>query len=165
MSKPTSAPTAEMPANTSSNKSTPMLTIAAPKNVTKWVLLIVVTFAVIVGIMLLVASVKRDRAKVAQAMPQYQQQTTTIPLASSPQSSWPKLVLAADGRSENIPIPPGMRIVMSGNGFVLHTMYTDGHECSFEESGVCPVGAYTGSYAKNKVSETNIVAYAFAPIE
>lgn len=86
-----------------------------------------------------------------------------IPLASSPQSSWPKLAIPANGKSERIPVPPGMRIVMAGNKFLLHNVYRDGNECSFNQS--CPdIGAVAGNYATNEAQETNIVAYAFAPI-
>ncbi|MCR4276083.1 MAG: hypothetical protein NUV90_01730 [Candidatus Parcubacteria bacterium] len=86
-----------------------------------------------------------------------------VPLASSPQSSWPKLVIPANGKSERIPVPPGMRIVMAGNKFLLHNVYRNGNECSFNQS--CPdVGAVAGNYATNEAQETNIVAYAFAPI-
>ncbi len=64
-----------------------------------------------------------------------------------------------------IPVPVGMHIVMVGNRFVLHTVYVDGHDCSFEESGPCPAGAYAGNYTVNKAAETNIVSYAFAPMD
>jgi len=89
---------------------------------------------------------------------------TVVPLASTSPSSWPKLVIPARGRSELVPIPLNMRIVMDGDQFDLHTVYTDGRDCSFKESGICPLGAYVGSYAVNKASETNVVSYAFAPI-
>lgn len=87
-----------------------------------------------------------------------------VPLASSPQSSWSKLAIPALGRSEQIPVPPGMKAVMAGNRFVLHTVYVDGRDCSFKESGICPPGAYAGIYAVNEAEETNTVSYAFAPI-
>lgn len=85
-----------------------------------------------------------------------------IPLASAPQSSWPKLVIPAGGRSELVPVPPGMYIVMAGSGFINHTIYRDGHECSFSGTQ-CPGGAVAGNYATNETQETNIVSYAFAP--
>lgn len=85
-----------------------------------------------------------------------------IPLASAPQSSWPKLVIPAGGRSELVPVPPGMYIVMAGSGFINHTIYRDGHECSFNGTQ-CPGGAVAGNYATNETQETNIVSYAFAP--
>ena len=93
--------------------------------------------------------------------PQYNLRSD-IPLASAPQSSWSKLVIPAGGRSELVPVPPGMYIVMAGNGFINHTVYRDGHECSFSGTQ-CPDGAVAGNYATNETQETNIVSYAFAP--
>ncbi|MDO8566906.1 MAG: hypothetical protein Q7R58_02000 [bacterium] len=84
-----------------------------------------------------------------------------IPLASSPQSEWPKLVIPAGGRSERVTSPPGMHLVMSGNNFLLHAVYPDGHECSFGQS--CPNASEIINYATNEAKETNIVSYAFAP--
>lgn len=84
-----------------------------------------------------------------------------IPLASSPQSSWPKLVMSAGGRTELIPVPPQMHIVMNGNDFRVHNVYQDGHECAFGES--CVAGPLKGNYATNEAKGTNIISYAFAP--
>ena len=86
---------------------------------------------------------------------------TEVPLASSPQSSWPKLVIPAGGKSELIAVPPGMHIVMNGNNFRVHNVYTDGKDCAFGES--CIAGPLVGNYAKNEAQTTNIVVYAFAP--
>ncbi len=89
MAKPTPAP-ATTPTNAgNSNKSTPTPTVAAPKNVTKWVLLAVVAFAVIVGIALLVSSVKRDRAEKAQKSAQAlsQQQSAVVPVKECTKSN------------------------------------------------------------------------------
>ena len=88
---------------------------------------------------------------------------SVIPLVSSAQS-WQKLVIPAGGRSERIPVPPGMRIVMVGNRFLNHTVYQDGSECTFNIQKPCPNGAVVGNYATNETRETNIISYAFAPV-
>ena len=62
-------------------------------------------------------------------------------------------------------IPEGKYIVVDGREIVLHTVYTDGHECSSEESGVCPAGSYVGSYVRNKSAEANTASYTFAPMK
>jgi hypothetical protein len=83
-----------------------------------------------------------------------------VPLASSPQSTWPKLVIPAGGRSELIPVPQGMHVTMvGGNKFRLHTVYQDGSECAFGDS--CPISPQKGVYAKNEATDTNIVSYAY----
>ncbi len=83
-----------------------------------------------------------------------------IPLASSPQSEWPKLVIPAGGRSDMVPRPSGMHIVMAGTRFLHHAVYQNGEECSRGPS--CPEGS-VGSYARNHAKETNSVSYAYAP--
>lgn len=92
-------------------------------------------------------------------------QMLSIPLASSAQASWTKLVIPAGvgGKSALIPVPPGMYIVMAGNKFLNHTVYRDGSECSFVGTP-CPNGAVAGNYATNEATEANIVSYAFAPV-
>lgn len=87
-----------------------------------------------------------------------------VPLASSPQSSWPKLVIPAGGKSEVIPLPSGMRVMWAGYQFRNYTVYPDGHECAFNGTTPCPDGG-TGTYANNEVNVVNVVAYAFAPID
>src|SRR5450756_333277 len=55
---------------------------------------------------------------------QYQQ--SAIPLASSPQSSWPKLIIPAGGKSERIVYMPDMqniRLVILGNNYRVHNIY------------------------------------------
>lgn len=84
-----------------------------------------------------------------------------IPLATAPQSSWPKLVIPANGRTGIITVPPQMHIKMNGNDFLLHNAYQDGRECAFGES--CVAGPLKGNYATNEVDRENIVSYAFAP--
>lgn len=86
-----------------------------------------------------------------------------VPLASSPQSSWPKLAVPANGKSEIIPLPSGMRVVWAGYQFRNYTMYPDGHECAFNGTTPCPNGG-TGTYANNEANVVNVIAYAFAPI-
>ncbi|MDP1707200.1 MAG: hypothetical protein Q8L30_01460 [bacterium] len=83
-----------------------------------------------------------------------------IPLASMPQSEWPKLVIPAPGRSKLIPVPQGMHVKMvGGNKFRLYTVYQDGRECAFGDS--CPISPQKGVYAKNEAEETIIVSYAY----
>lgn len=86
-----------------------------------------------------------------------------IPLASSPQSSWPKLAVPAGGKSEVIPLPPDMRVIWAGYQFRNYTVYPGGHECAFNGTTPCPNGG-TGTYANNEANVVNVVAYAFAPI-
>ena len=87
--------------------------------------------------------------------------TRQIPLASSPQSSWPKLTAVAGGKFPHIAVPPKMHVVMIGNNFRLHNVYQDGHECAFGEP--CVDGPLLYVYATNEAKETNIISYAFAP--
>jgi hypothetical protein len=84
-----------------------------------------------------------------------------IPLASSPQSSWPKWAIPPGGKSERIVSPPGFHLVAAGNHFLLHAVYPDGRECSFGQ--VCENASQIINYATNEAKETNIVPYAFAP--
>jgi len=90
-----------------------------------------------------------------------------IPLASAPISTWPKIILQPGGKSERIPVPPGMRAMVDGSRLCVHTVYSDGHECVRASEGegsgtVCPDGQVTGAYVTNEAKETNIVSYAFA---
>ncbi len=87
--------------------------------------------------------------------------TAQIPLASAPQSSWPKLTAVAGGEFAHITVPPKMHVVMIGNNFRLHNVYQDGHECAFGEH--CVDGPLTSVYATNEATEENIISYAFAP--
>lgn len=83
--------------------------------------------------------------------------------ASSPQSTWPRLVLPAGGRSESITVPPGTRMVAVGNNFLLHNVYPGGRECSFGQS--CPdVSEVSGVYITNESKETNTILYSFKSI-
>ena len=73
------------------------------------------------------------------------------------------LVIPPKGRSRLISVPPGTRLVMVGEGFVNHTVYSDGRDCAFD-GNPCPNGDVVGSYAVNETNETNTVSYTFAPI-
>jgi hypothetical protein len=84
-----------------------------------------------------------------------------VPLASSPQSSWPKWVIPPGGESERNTSPPGMHLVAAGDHFLLRAVYPDGHKCSFGQS--CPNASEIINYATNEAKETNTVHYAFAP--
>ena len=93
---------------------------------------------------------------------------TSIPLASEPVSTWPKIVLQPGGRSKLIPIPLGMHVIVDGNNFLLHTVFLDGHEVirSSEKPNQLPLTSdrLIGAYVTNKAKETNIVSYAYAPM-
>lgn len=164
---PRPAVTAAVPPNAEgSNKSVPAPVVAVPAGVKKWLSLAMVTVAIVTTVAI-IASVARSGSsepKSKQAESVVRSTPAAVPLANTAPAAWPKLVIPPGGKSEMISIPLGMYIVMDGKEFVLHTVYMDGRDCSFEESGVCPAGAYAGSYARNKASETNTVSYAFAPV-
>lgn len=94
--------------------------------------------------------------------PQQAQQPTRVevPLASSPQSEWPKLAIPVD-KSEFIQRPPGMKVRIAGYDFVPYVTYVDGSECPGRERQ-CPEGS-TGVRVQNEALGKNIVAYAFVP--
>ncbi len=88
-----------------------------------------------------------------------------IPLASMPQSLWPKLVIPVGGKSEHIPVPPQMRPILFGEEFRVHCVYRDGHEIAFGKGeNPCPSGDMPFVYATNEARGTNIVLYAYAPM-
>ena len=87
-----------------------------------------------------------------------------IPLASAPVSTWTKVVLPLGGK-ENIPVPSGMRAMVSGSKLRVHTVYADGNECVRASEGagsdtVCP-GQGIGVYVSNAANETNIISFAY----
>jgi len=85
-----------------------------------------------------------------------------IPLASWPKTSWPSLVIPANGKSEMVwytPAHTGMHIVVKGSNFRLHTVYQGGHECAFGDN--CPAGHQAGAYVVNESPVQNTVLYAF----
>jgi hypothetical protein len=59
-----------------------------------------------------------------------------VPLASSSQALWPKLAIPPRAKSELVPVPTGMHIVMAGYQFRNHTVYADGTDCAYH--GTCP---------------------------
>ncbi len=85
-----------------------------------------------------------------------------VPLASSPQSTWPKLVIPASGESEQVVVPPSMRTRMIGDQFRLRIVYQDGTECILPSPN-CPAKPQRAVYAVNDSKEKNIVSYAFLP--
>jgi len=99
----------------------------------------------------------------AQATQTISRQQAKIPLASEPVAEWAKLILPPNGKSERIPVPPGMEFRVSGRGADLHTVYSDGHESviSVESGESNPSGPIVGEYVTNRTNETNIVSYAF----
>ncbi len=89
--------------------------------------------------------------------------SSAIPLASSPQSEWPKLTIPPNGKSPMIPAVPGMRIMMAGNNFRNYTVYRDGSECAYHGT-VCP-NQSIGAYAKDESGVANIIVYAYEPMK
>ncbi len=89
---------------------------------------------------------------------------TATPLASSSRASWSKVVIPAGEKSEDIPLPAGMRhIVVAGGKYQLYTVYADGHECHSFGSKTCPGGVVTKYYVVNEMQEMDTVLYAFVP--
>jgi len=97
-----------------------------------------------------------------------------IPLASSPQSSWPTLAIPAKGKLELIPhlysqYPAarvaGMRVKVTGSkdSFRLHIVYADGNECVIPDEA-CASDGLVGMYVTNELSEINLISYAFSRI-
>ncbi len=82
-----------------------------------------------------------------------------IPLASSPQSEWPKLVIPSGGKSQFVPRPSGMKISMAGKNFEGFNVF-ESSECSFLKT--CPEGSL-GAYARNLSEKENIISYAYVP--
>lgn len=83
-----------------------------------------------------------------------------IPLASSPQSTWPKRAIP-EGKSEFISRPPGMKPRIAGYNFTPYVVYADGSECPGRERQ-CPEGS-VGVRVRNNAPGENIIAYAFVP--
>ena len=74
------------------------------------------------------------------------------------------LTISAGGKSERIPVPPYMHVVMKGDNFRLHNVYRDGHECAFGEA--CTDGPLAAVYATNEDTKNpNIVSYSYAPMK
>lgn len=86
---------------------------------------------------------------------------SSVPLASSPQSTWPVLIIPAKGRSIQIPVPVGKRVTFAGYDFLAHTQYANGQDCS---GGNCPDGQVTSVYAENLRNADNTIQYAYTPV-
>ncbi|MDP1689852.1 MAG: hypothetical protein Q8L52_01470 [bacterium] len=163
----TTPPTGNKPTTTattgSTNKSMPAPAVKFPSGATGW-FVFVFAFAIIMGIAQISSIVRSGNEKKKDAASSTQ--NAVIPLASMPQSQWSKLTMPAEvgGKSEMIPVPPGMKTVKAGERCDIHTVYVDGRDCSFKESGSCPVGAYAGIYAVNEGTEANTCLVAFAPM-
>ena len=67
------------------------------------------------------------------------------------------------GKSELIPTTHGLRVVMDGDKFRLHTVYRDGRDCAYREKDSCPDGPILGVYAVNEDAvHPNTVSYTHA---
>ena len=92
-------------------------------------------------------------------------QGTSIPLASQPTATWPKVTLPPRGKSEHISQPPGKRVMVDGKQFRYHCVYADGSEQSFVPGGApCPGGNMPFVYVSNESNESNVVSYAYETI-
>ncbi len=83
----------------------------------------------------------------------------TIPLASSPQETWPSITIGPDGKSDRLPAPPGMRVVVKGNNFLSHYVYADGNECSFGSN--CPANIIALYFTNTSKISPTLVMYAY----
>lgn len=84
-----------------------------------------------------------------------------VPLASSPQSSWAKMLISASEEPKRILLPLGMHhINVAGEKYLLHTVYADGHECATFGTETCPDGAVVEYYVTKEVG-TETISYAF----
>jgi hypothetical protein len=127
--------------------------------------------AIIGGVLLVISILVRmgfvlsDRHRDSQSVlvsvaPAVASSPAEFPRTNLPRAEWKKLVVAARERSEFVRRPDGMHIVMSGDQFQHHQVYTNGDDCPYRAGQPCPLGS-TGSYAMNLSSETNIVSYAY----
>jgi len=86
-------------------------------------------------------------------------QRSEIPLASAPLSSWPKLVIPANGKSGRISVPPEMHVITTDEvGSRLHNVYQDGSECV----EACTDGPLAGVYITNDSGKEITISYSFA---
>jgi|GEM_PF-3325549 len=113
------------------------------------------------AITLLVLGLFTSQCSGPRTVPPPPQANTNVSQANTPVSEWKKIVLPPGGKSELIPVPLHMHIVMDGENFLLHNVYQDGHERTF--GGVRAAGPLVGAYATNKVNEKNTISYSFAP--
>lgn len=150
MANKTTPATTVIPPNAGgSNKSTPAPKVAVPAGIKKWLWLAAVAVAVIVGIALLVASVKRDRAKVAQRSVQTPAQVNV-------------LAMTAGGDSPHVSAPPGHSVSFFGSGFTTHCVYTDGREGIVGDSkNPCASGPMLYQFVRDTTGKPNSVTYVF----
>jgi len=88
--------------------------------------------------------------------------SSLVPLASSPRSSWSKVIIPAGGESERIPLPASMhRIRVDGGKYQLYTVYADGKKCAAYGTPTCPDGAVIEYYVVNEEAASQTVLYAF----
>jgi hypothetical protein len=86
------------------------------------------------------------------------ERSTQVPLATQPIESWPAWTIPPKGISPSVIVPVGMHILVSGNDWLLHTLYLDGDRCSGLN---CPSKPIKETYVENTKSEPNTVRYAF----
>ena len=82
---------------------------------------------------------------------------------AAPQEEAMLLQIPGGGKSKYVPVPRGMRVVMSGEDFRFHCVYADGHEESFAEGErSCSSGNMPFVYATNlRTGQANMVSYSF----
>ncbi len=83
----------------------------------------------------------------------------TIPMASAPQETWPSITIGPGGKSDRLPAPPGMRVVVKGNNFLSHYVYADGNECSFGSN--CPADIIALYFTNTSKTSPTLVMYAY----
>lgn len=89
-------------------------------------------------------------------------QRSEIPLASSPQSTWPKLVIppGIGSESELIHVPPGTQLSIAGYKFRLYNVYQDKTRCAYGND--CKIAPLAGTIAVNESADENIIHYAYS---
>ena len=127
----------------------------------KWIAVSLAVITVIAVTIWGIGDLRHEQKQAEKAMPSMS--STAIPLASLPQSEWPKLAISPKGMSETITLPPGMRVIWAGYRFRNYTVYPGGHTCIYSGGEPCPSGG-TGTYAENETDVVNVVAYAYAPM-
>jgi len=74
------------------------------------------------------------------------------------------LPMSPGGKSQLVPVPQGMTVMMRGEDFRYHCVYGDGHEESYGKGEPrCPDGHMPFVYATNsRAKEANVVTYFYA---
>ncbi len=99
----------------------------------------------------------------AAAKSEAQLPSAKLPLASEPQSKWPKLAIPAGGESERIPLPVGgMHVSVAGWNIKVHNVFSNGTECISGAAG-CGDGDIVSVYVTSDSREPMVVAYAYEP--